>query len=87
MKNIYIEIIGYVAGFLTSVTFLPQVYHVYKKKSVEDLSFSMIIMNIVQGILWIIYGYYINSLQIIICDVFLTFLTFILFIQKIYYGK
>ena len=50
------EYLGYLAGFLTVVSFLPQVIRVWKTKEVEDLSFRMFVLLIAAGALWITYG-------------------------------
>ena len=38
-----VEYIGYLGSFLTSVTFIPQVYKSWQSKSVGDLSIWMIL--------------------------------------------
>jgi len=50
------EYLGYLAGFLTVVSFLPQVIRVWKTKETKDLSFRMFVLLIVAGSLWITYG-------------------------------
>jgi len=34
------EMLGYAAGFLTTVAFIPQVLKIWKSKSAEDVSFA-----------------------------------------------
>ena len=85
MKKINYEIVGYAASFITSITFIPQVYFVYKRKSADDISYVTLYLNIFAGILWIIYGSYLESLQIIICDFIYSSVNLILIFQKIYY--
>jgi MtN3 and saliva related transmembrane protein len=51
-----VEYIGYVAGFLTVVSFLPQVIRAWRTKHTEDLSFWMFALLITAGALWITYG-------------------------------
>ena len=46
----WIEAVGHFGAFLTSVTFIPQVYKVWKTRSVGDLSLTM--MLIVLLALW-----------------------------------
>ena len=61
MEKINYEIIGYAASFITSITFIPQVYFVYKRKSADDISYVTLFLNILAGIFWIIYGFYLQS--------------------------
>ena len=50
------QYLGYLAGFLTVVSFLPQVLRVWRTKEVKDLSFKMFVLLIIAGSLWITYG-------------------------------
>ena len=50
-NNIY----GHVAGVLTVSIMLPQLFHTWKIKSTRDLSMTMLIINQISGILWIIF--------------------------------
>ena len=60
------EIIGYVAGICTAVCFLPQTVRTIKTKDTRGLSLlSYIIYALGMGS-WIIYGAYLNSLQMMI---------------------
>ena len=51
-----IQILGLVAGTITSITFLPQVIHIWKTKSAKDLSLLMLLLLILGVILWLTYG-------------------------------
>ncbi|HEX8830224.1 MAG TPA: SemiSWEET transporter [Longimicrobium sp.] len=48
--------IGYVAGALTVISFLPQVVRVWRTKKTSDLSLGMFVILITAGALWITYG-------------------------------
>lgn len=48
--------IGYLAGGLTTVAFLPQVLKAWRSRSVEDLSLAMLIVFAVGVGLWVVYG-------------------------------
>jgi len=50
------QYLGYAAGFLTVVSFLPQVVRVWRTKQVADLSFRMFALLVAAGSLWIAYG-------------------------------
>lgn len=51
-----IEYLGYAAGSLTVVSFLPQVYRSWQTKRTGDLSMSMFALLITASSLWMIYG-------------------------------
>ena len=63
--NIF-EIIGYIAGLSVAVCFLPQSIKTIRTQKTDDISLlSYFIYNI--GIIcWIIYGWYLNSLQMML---------------------
>ena len=51
-----IKYLGYFAGFLTVVSFLPQVLRTWKTRRTKDLSMGMFAIIITASILWIVYG-------------------------------
>ena len=60
-----IEIIGMVAGTISSVTFLPQVVKTWQSKSAKDISLWMFLLVTLSVIMWLIYGLFLNSVPII----------------------
>ena len=60
-----IQILGLMAGTITSITFLPQVIRIWKTRSAKDLSMVMMIMLIVGTSLWLSYGLMIKDAAII----------------------
>lgn len=67
MKD-YIEIIGILAGTLTTLAFLPQVIQVYKTKSTSDISIVMYSIFCTGVGLWIAYGVLLKALPILIAN-------------------
>jgi len=51
-----VEALGLVAGALTTFSFAPQVYTVYRTKSTRDISLVMYIVLNVGCLLWVVYG-------------------------------
>ena len=76
------EIIGLIAGILTTGAFLPQIMQVFTTKSADDFSYSWLSMTIIGLSLWLMYGLLISSFPI----VFFNFLT-IMFLFVIFYYK
>ena len=53
----HIEIIGIVAGILTTIAHIPQCYALYKSTNVKnDVSLSTYIILFIGLILWLVYG-------------------------------
>ena len=65
-----IQLIGLLAGVLTSISFLPQVIKTWKSKSAKDLSLNMFLLFTTGITLWLIYGIIIKDLPIILANVF-----------------
>ena len=64
------EIIGMLAGILTTIAFIPQVYRTWKLKSAKDLSLGMFLVFVAGVVLWLTYGIIINNMPIIIANSF-----------------
>lgn len=61
-------IIGLTAGFCTTVAFLPQAIKTWKTKSAKDLSLGMYSIFCTGIILWLIYGFLINDIPVILTN-------------------
>ncbi|HAV03047.1 MAG TPA: hypothetical protein DCW95_07675 [Chryseobacterium sp.] len=64
------EILGLIAGALTSVAMLPQLIKVLKEKDVQDISLLMILVLITGLSLWVWYGFLQDELPIILPNAF-----------------
>lgn len=51
------QFFGYFGSFLTSITFIPQVYKAWRSKSVGDLSVWMMLIVVFSTIVWLAYGF------------------------------
>ena len=49
-------IVGAVASILTTLSFLPQLFKMIRTKKAQDVSYIMLAVLFVGGILWIVYG-------------------------------
>ena len=63
-----ITFLGYIAGALTTLAFLPQLIKVVKSKSTKDISLLMFVVICTGISLWLIYGILIDSLPIILAN-------------------
>ena len=83
----YIDFFGFLAAFLTTIAFLPQLYKTWQTKSADDVSLVMLILFIIGLICWIIYGIKINSIPILVANIFTLIFNFSILILKITYRK
>lgn len=70
MDSMFVDLIGFTAGFLMAITMVPQIVRSLKTKSVEDLSLLMLIIYATSSVLWTIYGLRIGSLPVAVTDGF-----------------
>lgn len=82
-----IEIVGMLAAILTTISFIPQVYKIYKSKSAEDVSMSMFLMFTVGLFLWLWYGIIIVSWPIILANTVTIILALAIIFLKIKYDR
>ena len=87
MHSLNIEFFGYFAAILTTAAFLPQLIKTLKTKKAEDVSSVTLIMFICGVGFWILYGYKISSLPILIANIITFILNFFILISKIYYAR
>lgn len=80
------ELIGSVAAFLTTVSFLPQFLKAHRTKSTKDVSFGMLLLMTVGIFCWLVYGLYLGSLQLIAANVVTLALTVGILCCKLKYG-
>ena len=82
-----IEIFGYIAAVLTTAAFLPQLIKTLKTKKADDVSLITLIMFIIGVLCWIIYGYKIASIPILLANLITLILNLLILISKIYFSK
>ncbi|PKQ60422.1 hypothetical protein BZG02_19350 [Labilibaculum filiforme] len=80
-----ISILGFVAAFCTTVSFVPQALRVIKTKQTKDLSLVMYSMFNVGITLWLVYGVLILAWPIIIANMITLGLTLTILALKIKY--
>jgi MtN3 and saliva related transmembrane protein len=52
----YLPYLGFVAGTITVMSFLPQVVRAWRTRRTRDLSLGMFALLVTAGTLWMIYG-------------------------------
>ncbi len=77
------EWLGYIAGTISTLTFLPQVIKTWKTKSAKDISLFMFVFATVSVILWLVYGLLIDNGSIIYTNSVILVLSLIMLWFKI----
>jgi len=81
-----VEIIGLIAGIITSLGFLPQLFRGFKTKKLNDVSYFMPTVLSFGMSMWFVYGYLTNSISVMIANAFGIFCCICLIIMKKIYS-
>jgi MtN3 and saliva related transmembrane protein len=81
------EILGLVAGAITTGSFVPQVVRVYRIRSAREISLFFTILFLVGDLIWMAYGIYLEELPIILWNILGASLAGALMVAKFKYGK
>jgi MtN3 and saliva related transmembrane protein len=60
--------IGYVAAFCTTSAFVPQLVRVLRLRSARDISLPMFLMFSFGVFLWVVYGFWVNSIPVFVAN-------------------
>lgn len=82
-----IDLVGYLGSFLTSITFIPQVYKTWKTKSANDLSLSMMLIVVTSCIVWLVYAVALMLWPVIIANSIIGVLSLMLIYFKLTFKK
>lgn len=80
-----VTILGLVGGALTTSSFLPQVIKSWKTKSTGDVSMWMFLLLTVGILIWMVYGFMIGSLPVVVANAGSFILSVTMIIFKIIY--
>ena len=81
------EILGIIAGCCTTASFVPQVIHSLRTRSVGDISLRMYLLLCLGVALWLVYGFLIGSLAVVLANGVTLFLTAAVLFMKIRFGR
>ncbi len=81
------EIIGFVGGALVTVSLLPQIYRVFKRRSARDISLHFTILLLVGLAFWLSYGLVLNLRPVILWNGVSIGSAIALIYAKIKYGR
>jgi MtN3 and saliva related transmembrane protein len=81
-----ITLVGLLAGFCTSVSFLPQVAKTIRTRHTADISLSMFSVFTIGCCLWLLYGVLTRDIAIILPNAITIALSTIILACKLRYG-
>tara|TARA_B100001115_G_scaffold184337_1_gene186356 strand:- start:1314 stop:1583 length:270 start_codon:yes stop_codon:yes gene_type:complete len=65
-----VELIGLLAGFIGILAWIPQIYKIWIQKRADGISIVTFSIITTALLLWLLYGFMINSLSLIVSNVF-----------------
>ena len=77
-----ITVLGFVAGAITSLSIVPQIYQIWKKKSAKDVSYRMYLVLSLGVGLWMVFGILKEEIAIIVTNGVSLFLNGVLIFLK-----
>lgn len=77
--------LGLLAGGLTSISFVPQAWKIWKTKSVEDVSLKMFTALCIGVGLWLVYGFIKKDVAIIVTNGVTILLASAILVMKLKY--
>jgi MtN3 and saliva related transmembrane protein len=82
----FLDGIGYLAAFCTTIAFVPQLIRVLQLKSARDVSLSMVIIFTFGVAAWLVYGLMLHSWPVIVANAVTLVLSTSLLGLKLYYS-
>ncbi len=83
MSHDTITFVGFVAGTLTTLSFVPQVLHTARTRRCDDLSYGMLLAFAAGVFLWLLYGIWLHAMPIIVANAITLALIVAILIMKI----
>lgn len=83
----WIEATGHLGAALTSITFIPQVYKVWKSRSVGDLSLMMMFIVFLSTLVWLTYAIALMLWPVILANSIVCILSALLIYFKFTFSK
>ena len=81
------DVLGLVAGALTTIAFVPQVLRILRTRSAHDISWLLFGILAVGSALWLWYGMRVGSFPLVVTNVITLTLQLLIFGLKWRYGR
>jgi MtN3 and saliva related transmembrane protein len=66
--DLVLETLATIVGIVGSFAMIPQVYRIFRRKSAQDISITTYLFLLIAGIIWVLYGFNIQSFPLIITN-------------------
>lgn len=86
MHSTVIDFLGFAAGILTTISFVPQVWHSWSTRDLSGISLRMYSLFTLGTLLWLIYGIYVGSWPISVANAITMLLASTVLCLKLLHG-
>jgi MtN3 and saliva related transmembrane protein len=87
LPHAVLQTIGTTAAVCTTISFLPQLIHVWRRKSARDISLAMFLLFVFGTACWLTYGLGIGSVQVATANAITLALAFSILVLKLRYDR
>ena len=87
LPDVPTDALGFAAGMLTTIAFVPQVYRIVKTRSAHDISWLMFGLFSLGIVLWLWYGLRTSALPVILANIVTLTLAVTILCLKWRYGR
>jgi MtN3 and saliva related transmembrane protein len=84
---IWQELLGFIAGALMTVGFVPQVWRLYKLKSAHEISLPFTVLFLIGAACWLTYGVLLRLPPVILWNSIIFVLGIAMLFAKLRYGR
>ena len=81
------ELVGYAAAALTTVSFVPQVWHTWRTRDVGGISLGMYSAFAIGVFLWLAYGLLLDAWPIVVANAITFALAIAILAMKLKWGR
>jgi MtN3 and saliva related transmembrane protein len=79
--------IGYAAGTLTTIAFVPQLVKILRTRSARDVSLGMFVLFMVGVVLWLVYGWFRGDMVLIAANTVTLALSLAILFCKLWFER
>ena len=79
------EIVGFIAASLTTVSFVPQVWHTFRTRDVSGISLGMYSCFTLGVLLWLVYGLLVEAWPVVVANAITLALAAAILVMKLRY--
>jgi MtN3 and saliva related transmembrane protein len=85
MSSLFINLIGYTATVVGMCLMLPQIIKSWRTRSMGDVSMGMVVLFFFNCSLWLVYGFLINAMPMVISSLICVIESIVQVILKLKY--